>query len=49
MTGDPKDWITVAAVSGLGALSVKRLWEAGWTPEKLLSADKRKTKKKKTK
>ena len=40
MTGDPKDWITVAAVPGLGALSVKRLWEAGWTPEKLLSADK---------
>jgi len=39
MIGDPKDWITVASVPGLGALSVKRLWEAGWTPNKLLSAD----------
>lgn len=39
MTGDPTDWITVASVPGLGALSIKRLWEGGWTPEKLLTAD----------
>lgn len=39
MQGDPKDWITVAALPALGAVSIKRLWEAGWTPEKILSAD----------
>ncbi|MGH1463114.1 MAG: DNA-processing protein DprA [Neptuniibacter sp.] len=37
--GDPRDWITVASLPGLGAISVKQLWEAGWTPEKLLAAD----------
>jgi len=39
MTVDPRDWITVAALPDLGAASIKKLWDAGWTPEKLLAAD----------
>ena len=38
MTADPKDWIAVAALPCLGPASIKRLWEHGWTPEKLLTA-----------
>lgn len=36
MSGDPKEWIAVAALPGLGAASVKRLWDLGWTPGRLL-------------
>ncbi|WP_415882985.1 DNA-processing protein DprA [Neptuniibacter sp. QD72_48] len=36
MTADLKDWIAVAALPDLGAASVKKLWDQGWTPEKLL-------------
>ncbi len=39
MTTDPKDWIAVAALPDLGAGSIKRLWDQGWTPEKLLRSD----------
>ncbi|PIE20424.1 MAG: DNA-protecting protein DprA [Neptuniibacter caesariensis] len=35
---DPKDWVAVAALPDLGAASLKRLWDHGWTPEKLLGA-----------
>lgn len=38
MTADLRDWIAVAALPDLGAASVKKLWDKGWTPEKLLSA-----------
>jgi len=36
MTADLRDWIAVAALPDLGAASVKKLWDQGWTPEKLL-------------
>lgn len=38
MTADPKDWIAVASLPSLGPASIKRLWEMGWTPAKLLNA-----------
>ena len=38
MTDDPRDWIAVAALPGLGPASLKKLWEQGWTPCKLLRA-----------
>lgn len=38
MSADPKDWIAVAAIPSLGASSVKRLWDMGWTPERLLTS-----------
>ena len=38
MTDDSKDWITVAALPQLGASSIKTLWEAGWTPARILNA-----------
>ena len=38
MTADPKDWIAVAALPQLGPASIKRLWENGWTPDRLLQA-----------
>lgn len=36
--GDSKDWIAVAALPDLGSASIKRLWDHGWTPEKLFSS-----------
>ena len=36
MTDDPRDWIAVAALPGLGPASLKKFWEQGWTPYKLL-------------
>ncbi|WP_415902425.1 DNA-processing protein DprA [Neptuniibacter sp. QD29_5] len=36
MTADLRDWIAVAALPDLGPASVKKLWDQGWTPEKLL-------------
>lgn len=38
MTDDPREWIAVAALPGVGPASLKKLWEAGWTPSKLLRA-----------
>jgi DNA processing protein len=36
--GDPRDWIAVAALPDLGPASIKRLWDHGWTPEKLFNS-----------
>lgn len=39
MTDNPMDWVAVAAVPGIGAITCQRLLQADWTPSRLLSAN----------